>query len=207
MDTLYFLQLFARMAHTTLYITLLATLPVLLSLAPPASGAPDSDEEIDAACLHPNALDNLELYSTAEQIDRLSQALQGMINNSPLCHPFPARKAFSGAASNSKEQSENKGLPGSQSSAKAGTESKTKNPAEPQQQQQQQELTSETTDLLKSSQDNGKLPEDIPSVNNDDTIARLLRSAAMDETNPTIQADLWNEYRRYVGLPTSASNP
>ena len=202
MDTLYFRQLFVRMAQTTLYITLLTTLPVLLSLAPQASTAPDSDEEIDEACLHPNALDNLHLYSRAEQIDRLSHALQGMINNSPLCHPFPTQNTFSSAA-NSKEKGEKEGLPGSQATTKAGTDSKTENPAEP----QQEELTSETTDPIDPSQNNGKLPEDIPSVNNDDTIARLLRSAAMDETNPIIQADLWNEYRRYVGLPTPVSNP
>ena len=48
---------------------------------------------------------------------------------------------------------------------------------------------------------NGKLPEDIPSVENDDIIAKQFRQAAMDETDPATKAKLWNEYRRYKGLP------
>lgn len=48
---------------------------------------------------------------------------------------------------------------------------------------------------------NGKLPEDIPPANNDDIIARQIRDAAIAETDPKRQAKLWNEYRRYKGIP------
>ena len=48
---------------------------------------------------------------------------------------------------------------------------------------------------------NGKIPEDIPSENNDDILAQRIRSAAETETDPDKQARLWNEYRKYKGLP------
>ena len=48
---------------------------------------------------------------------------------------------------------------------------------------------------------NGKLPEDIPSVANDDIIAKQIRQAAIEETDPVVKAELWNEYRRYKNLP------
>ena len=48
---------------------------------------------------------------------------------------------------------------------------------------------------------NGKLPEDIPPADNDSVIAKQLREAAMQETDPVKQAELWNKYRRYKNLP------
>ncbi len=51
------------------------------------------------------------------------------------------------------------------------------------------------------SSSNGKVPEDIPALNNDDIIAQQLRQAAMEEKDPQQRAKLWNEYRRYKNLP------
>lgn len=48
---------------------------------------------------------------------------------------------------------------------------------------------------------NGKLPEDIPSVDNDSVLEKQIRAAAMAEKDPEIKAKLWNEYRKYKGLP------
>ncbi len=48
---------------------------------------------------------------------------------------------------------------------------------------------------------NGKVPEDIPALNNDDIIAQQLRQAAMEEKDPQQREKLWNEYRRYKNLP------
>jgi len=47
----------------------------------------------------------------------------------------------------------------------------------------------------------GKLPEDIPPVDNDSVLERQIRAAAMAEKDPEIKAKLWNEYRKYKGLP------
>lgn len=70
-------------------------------------------------------------------------------------------------------------------------------PAEPEQGAEDTDAAAATTATTGS----GKPPEDIPDVDNDDAIARQIRLAAMAETDPVLKARLWNEYRRYKGLP------
>ena len=48
---------------------------------------------------------------------------------------------------------------------------------------------------------NGKIPDDIPKTGNDSVFEAQIRAAAMAETDPNTQKNLWNEYRRYKGLP------
>lgn len=48
---------------------------------------------------------------------------------------------------------------------------------------------------------NGKLPDDIPSADNDSVLAAQIRRAAENETDPTKKEQLWNEYKKYKGLP------
>ncbi|MDP6374586.1 MAG: hypothetical protein QF921_17565 [Pseudomonadales bacterium] len=45
----------------------------------------------------------------------------------------------------------------------------------------------------------GPVPDDIPDARDDDIIARQLREAAMQETDPELKEKLWEEYRRYKG--------
>ena len=47
----------------------------------------------------------------------------------------------------------------------------------------------------------GDIPDDIPEPDNDSVLETQIRRAAMEETDPRIRAELWNEYRRYKGLP------
>lgn len=47
----------------------------------------------------------------------------------------------------------------------------------------------------------GKLPEDIPAADNDSVLEAQIRAAAMQEQDPHMRERLWNEYRRYKGLP------
>jgi hypothetical protein len=44
-----------------------------------------------------------------------------------------------------------------------------------------------------------QVPDDIPDARDDDIIARQLREAAMNETDPELREKLWEEYRRYKG--------
>jgi len=46
------------------------------------------------------------------------------------------------------------------------------------------------------------VPEDIPSGNDDDVVARQLREAAQNEPDPELREKLWDEYRKYTGLPS-----
>lgn len=52
-----------------------------------------------------------------------------------------------------------------------------------------------------SQQESYPVPEDIPSGNNDDVVARQIREAALSETDPELREALWDEYRTYTGLP------
>ena len=47
-----------------------------------------------------------------------------------------------------------------------------------------------------------KSPEDIPPTDNDDAVATQIRLAAEIEKDPVKKDKLWNEYRKYKGLPT-----
>lgn len=49
--------------------------------------------------------------------------------------------------------------------------------------------------------DGGSTPEDIPSADNDSVLEAQIRQAAINETDPDVKARLWNEYRKYKGLP------
>ena len=48
----------------------------------------------------------------------------------------------------------------------------------------------------------GAVPEDIPDPDNDSVLEAQIRRAAMGETDPRRRAELWNEYRKYKGLPS-----
>ncbi|USG61901.1 hypothetical protein NBZ79_02800 [Sneathiella marina] len=48
---------------------------------------------------------------------------------------------------------------------------------------------------------NGKTPDDIPATDNDSLLESKIREAAENETDPETKAKLWNEYRKYKGLP------
>ena len=43
-----------------------------------------------------------------------------------------------------------------------------------------------------------EIPPDIPAATDDDVLARQLREAAMNETDPELREALWEEYRRYI---------
>lgn len=43
-------------------------------------------------------------------------------------------------------------------------------------------------------------PEDIPSGDGDDVVARQLREAAMREPDAAVREKLWDEYRKYKGI-------
>lgn len=42
-----------------------------------------------------------------------------------------------------------------------------------------------------------EVPDDVPDASDDDVVARQLREAAMNETDPELREKLWDEYRRY----------
>ena len=54
---------------------------------------------------------------------------------------------------------------------------------------------------LSISLDNGKIPEDLMNADNDSVLQAQIRQAAINEKDPKLKAKLWNEYRKYKGIP------
>ena len=48
---------------------------------------------------------------------------------------------------------------------------------------------------------NGAIPDDLPPADNDSVFEAQIRAAAENETDPEVRKNLWNEYRKYKGLP------
>ena len=57
-----------------------------------------------------------------------------------------------------------------------------------------------------SALDNGTVPGDIPPAENDSVLEAQIRKAAMEEKDPALRERLWDEYRKYKGLPTKPSD-
>jgi hypothetical protein len=45
-----------------------------------------------------------------------------------------------------------------------------------------------------------RTPDDVPTMVDDDIIARQLREAALVEEDPKLRERLWDEYRKYKGI-------
>ena len=45
-----------------------------------------------------------------------------------------------------------------------------------------------------------RTPDDVPTMVDDDIIARQLREAALVEDDPALRERLWDEYRKYKGI-------
>lgn len=89
------------------------------------------------------------------------------------------------------------------SSSAGGSEAVAQNGLQGSQDQKETAVnTSKNNTSGKMKQSNGKLPEDIPTAQNDDALAAQIRYAAQNETDPVKRDLLWNEYRKYKGLPT-----
>ena len=50
-------------------------------------------------------------------------------------------------------------------------------------------------------ENNGIIPEDIPQDDNDSVLEEQIKLAAMNEKDPEKKKRLWNEYRKYKGVP------
>ena len=55
--------------------------------------------------------------------------------------------------------------------------------------------------LEKAEKNNGMIPKDIPQDDNDSVLEEQIRLAAINEKDPEKKKRLWNEYRKYKGLP------
>ena len=95
------------------------------------------------------------------------------------------------------------------SSTMSGTESENKNTGMERNQTGDSDMnsntsqsnTANTTQGIQHTAAGGQRPADIPPSDNDNALAAQIRYAAEKETDPVKKAQLWNEYRKYKGLP------
>lgn len=136
---------------------------------PAGSGA---DSELDAA------LKDFDGEILAER-----EIIQARANESAANNPAPGSLPSSGAGGSGGVSG---GLPGGGGNAEGDTQQGFPGASGPR---------SRSAPPAPSTQ--SSVPEDIPDARDDDIIARQLREAAMNETDPELQEKLWDEYRRY----------
>ena len=188
----------------------------------PIAYAEDSFEEtIDCTDVSIHYVDDPSL-TQEERLQLMEKAFLESLNRFELCQELKEMEKSSSAADSNGDGLESNagdstieagGTSGDESiasSTMSGTEAP-KNASTPegtemiesgniQSLQDKNETVGKTRENMKKS--NGKLPEDIPSVQNDDALAAQIRYAAENETDPVKRRQLWNEYRKYKGLPT-----
>ena len=146
-----------------------------------------------------------------ERIHKMDKSLSRSLNKYKLCHQKTKKEETNDANENPGAASEEVGSLEDEnmgeaiaSSAISGTEL----PAAEDSAQGESEnnLTLQATNIKNGnyqsgiSAANGKLPDDIPSADNDSALAAQIRRAAENETDPNKRKLLWDEYRKYKGL-------
>ena len=56
-------------------------------------------------------------------------------------------------------------------------------------------------EIIEKEGKNSKIPQDIPQDDNDSVLEKQIKLAAMNEQDPEKKKRLWNEYRKYKGIP------
>ena len=146
-----------------------------------------------------------------ERIHEMDESLSRALNKYKLCHQETKKIETSNANENSGGAREatgsSKGGDSGEaiaSSAISGTELPAAEDGV--QEESENNLALQTTNIKNQnyqggvSTSNGKLPDDIPSADNDSALAAQIRRAAENETDPNKKKLLWDEYRKYKGL-------
>ena len=147
-----------------------------------------------------------------ERIHHMDQALNKSLNKFELCQSENKRVESSdtsgnpnGAGSSTSNSTEGATSESVASSNMSGTELPT---TEDNVKDEEKQINPEVQTISKENGKyegsiaavNGKIPDDIPSADNDSALAAQIRRAAENETDPTKKEQLWNEYRKYKGL-------
>ena len=186
-----------------------------MSVAPQISAVEALGAAIDCSNVEINYTDNPQ-WSKNERIEEMDKAFFESVNRFELCN-LSNQSNGSGSA-NGLAQAANTGSgdgggdgPGVDSTANStmkGTEKKpeSETKSEKANDSDLSDNTSneapENTENNQGYRPNGAKPENIPSADNDDVIAAQIRLAAEIEQDPVKKKKLWNEYRKYKGMPT-----
>ena len=146
-----------------------------------------------------------------ERIHEMDESLSRSLDKYKLCYQETKKIVTNNANENSGGASEENGNSEGEnigeaiaSSAISGTELPAAEDGV--QEESENNLAVQTTNIKNRnyqggvSTSNGKLPDDIPSADNDSALAAQIRRAAENETDPNKKKLLWDEYRKYKGL-------
>jgi len=145
----------------------------------------------------------------SERLEEMDMAFYESVNRFELCNlsnqassSSEAARAGSDAGLDGTERGES-GFESVASPLITGTETESTIPLSdfPEDSGMPENTGDEAVAVYRGSGGNGALPEDIPDANNDDVVAAQIRLAAEIEKDPVKKERLWNEYRKYKGLP------
>jgi hypothetical protein len=175
-------------------------IPVLLSVISPASADESLSSSIDCSTVDINYIDDPQ-WTESERLAAMDKAFFDSLDRFELCNLSNHSNSTSTASENEASGSEGEFSQESVASplmTGTETESALVDPTEP----ELYESSNDETNLTPvGSGYGGKKPEDIPDADNDDVIASQIRLAAEIEQDPVKKEKLWNEYRKYKGLP------
>ena len=165
---------------------------------------------IDCSNVSINFADNPE-WTRSERIGAMDKAFFDSVNRFELCNLSNQSSASStssvgsGGHGEGTESSGSEGeanLDSTASSEMSGTEEESVAASAPTDISETPENSTKPP-VTAGSGANGGIPEDIPAADNDDVIAAQIRLAAEIEQDPVKKEKLWNEYRKYKGLPVN----
>ena len=185
---------------------------LLLGLAPQVSADEALAAGIDCSNVEINYIDNPE-WTHRERLEAMNRAFFESVDRFEFCNlsnqssSSSAASSASAGGSNQESGTGNEaGLDSAASPLMTGTEKEstlppTDYPESPENSSVTENINNESAKIKGGGSINGVEPEDIPPANNDDAIAAQIRLAAEIEKDPIKKEKLWNEYRKYKGLP------
>ena len=167
---------------------------------------------IDCSEVAINYIDRPDM-THSERLEEMDKAFFESVNRFELCHLSNQSSSSSESANIGSEsstggtESRESGVESVASPLMTGTETETTLPPSGSTEDSgtPEDAADEAVAIYGNSGANGASPEDIPVANNDDAVAAQIRLAAELEKDPIKKEKLWNEYRKYKGLPVKGN--
>ena len=197
-------------------------LVTLMCVNPQTSADEALGSTIDCSEVAINYIDRADM-TPSERLEEMDKAFYESVNRFELCNLSNQASSSSESASSAQGTSAggDSGLDGTESSESniesvasplmtgTETESTVRLSDFPEDSDMPENIPENAGDeaiaIYRGSGANGALPEDIPDANNDDVVAAQIRLAAEIEKDPVKKERLWNEYRKYKGLPVKGT--
>jgi hypothetical protein len=175
---------------------------ILLSVLTPASANEALSSSIDCSNVDINYIDNPQ-WTESERLAAMDKAFFDSLDRFELCNLSNHSNSTSTASENEASGSESElGQESIASPLMTGTELESAL-ADPNESELYESANDKSEITPVGSGYGGKKPDDIPDADNDDVIASQIRLAAEIEQDPVKKEKLWNEYRKYKGLPVN----